>query len=154
MDVFEEARQLSQVPIFSRLDKSRLKLVAFTSEQLRLGDGEFLFHLGDPSDSVYLILDGILELVVEHDNGEIDVILTRGKNGLIGEMGVISNAPRSMSIRASGSTTVLRIEADTFMTLLTENPSMSLYVMRDLSTKLSESTIRELKTLEHEPRAQ
>jgi len=154
LDVFEEARQLSQVPIFSRLDKSRLKLVAFTSEQLRLGDGEFLFHLGDPSDSVYLILDGILELVVEHDNGEIDVILTRGKNGLIGEMGVISNAPRSMSIRASGSTTVLRIEADTFMTLLTENPSMSLYVMRDLSTKLSESTIRELKTLEHEPRAQ
>lgn len=154
MDVFEEARQLSQVPIFSKLDKSRLKLVAFTSEQLRLGDGEFLFHLGDPSDSVYLILDGILELVVEHDGGEIDVILTRGKNGLIGEMGVISNAPRSMSIRASGSTTVLRIEADTFMTLLTENPSMSLYVMRDLSTKLSESTIRELKTLEHEPRTQ
>ena len=152
MDVFEEARQLSQVPIFSKLDKSRLKLVAFTSEQVNLGDSEFLFHLGDPSDSVYLILDGTLELVVERENNESEVILTRGKNSLIGEMGVISNATRSISIRSSGRTTVLRIEADTFMTLLTENPSMSLYVMRELSARLGESTVREVKKLDNEAR--
>ncbi len=101
MDVFEEAKQLSRVPLFSKLDASKLKLIAFTSEQqLKLADGDYLFHFNDPSDSIYLILEGTLEVIAEHDDGRVDVIVTRGKNEIIGEMGVISNAPRSATIRA------------------------------------------------------
>ncbi len=152
MDVFEEAKQLSRVPLFSKLDASKLKLIAFTSEQLSLSDGDYLFHLNDPSDSIFLILEGVLEVVVEHEDGRIDVIVQRGKNEIIGEMGVISNAPRSATIRAAGAATVLRIEADAFMNLLSENPSMSLYVMRELSDRLNKSHRREVKTLEKEIR--
>ena len=139
MDIYDEARQLSNVPIFSKLDTSKLKLIAFTSEQLQLADGDFLFHLNDPSDSAYLVLDGTVQIVVEQDDGEIDVIVELGVNKMVGEMGVIANAPRSASIRASGPVTVLRIEADTFMDLLSENPSMSLHVMRELTDKLHKS---------------
>jgi CRP-like cAMP-binding protein len=143
LDVFEEARQLSAVPLFSKLDTSKLKLIAFTSEQVRLSDGDFLFHYNDPSDSVYVVLDGVLQIVVEHEDGRVDTILDRGKNDMIGEMGVIANAPRSASIRCAGAATVLRIEADAFMALLSENPGMSLYVMRELTDRLNKYVLKE-----------
>jgi CRP-like cAMP-binding protein len=72
---------------------------------------------------------------------------------LIGEMGVIANAPRSASIRSAGASTVLRIEADTFMDLLSENPSMSLHVMRELTDKLHKSHQQAIKLKEQEIRA-
>ena len=153
LDINEEARQLSRVPLFSKLDTSKLKLVAFTSEQLTLGDADYLFNHSDPSDSVYLILDGTLEVLVEHDDGSVEAMVQLGKNKLIGEMGVIANAPRSASIRSAGTSKVLRIEADTFMDLLSENPSMSLHVMRELTEKLHISHQQAIKLKEQESRA-
>ena len=143
MNVFEEAKQLSRVPLFAGLDSAKLKLLAFTSEQIQFTDGEYLFHLDDPSDSVYLLLKGVMQIVVEHKDGQVEVILDRHQNDLIGEMGVISNTPRSASIRAQGEAVVLRIEADAFMSLLTENASMSLFVMRELSERLNTYVARE-----------
>ncbi len=139
MDINEEALELSRVPLFSRLDTSKLKLIAFTSERVILKDGEYLFYIDEPSDSVYLILAGILQVMAERKDKEAEVMVNLGKNKLIGEMGVIGNAPRSASIRSSGTSSVLRIEADTFMELLSENSSMSLHVMRELTDKLNKS---------------
>ena len=147
MDVFEEAEQLSRVPLFAKLDKAKLKLVAFTSEQLSLSDKEFLFHKGDQSDSVYLILEGFLNLVSKNETGEYEVIIEQGKNQITGEMGVIRNVPRAGTIRAAGPAKVLKIEADTFMTLMLENPCMSLHVMRELSNRLHQALNRETDAL-------
>lgn len=135
----EEARELSRVPLLSKLDLAKLKLIAFTSERLDLGHEEYLFYFDELSDSVYLVLEGILQVTVEHADGAVDVVAELEKNQLVGEMGVIANVPRSASIRSSGNSAVLKIEADTFMTLLTENPSMSLHVMRELTSKLNKT---------------
>ena len=143
MDVFEEAKQLSRVPLFAGLDSAKLKLLAFTSQQLNFSDGDYLFHLDDPSDSVYLLMQGVMQIVVEHEDGHVEPILDRHANDLIGEMGVIANTPRSASVRAAGPVVALKIESDVFMTLLTENPSMSLFVMRELTTRLNQYVTRE-----------
>lgn len=139
MDINDEALELSRVPLFSRLDISRLKLIAFTSTRIALEDGEYLFYVDEPSDSVYLVLEGVLQVMAERNGKEAEVMVTLGKNNLIGEMGVIANAPRSASIRSSGTSLVLKIEADTFMELLGEYSSMSLQVMRELTDKLNKS---------------
>ena len=143
MDVFEESEQLARVPLFSKLDKATLKMVAFTSERIALTADEFLFHKGENSDSVYLILDGTLNVVIEKDSGEEEVIVQQHKNNLTGEMGVIRNLPRAASIKAAVPSSVLKIEADVFMNLLLENSSMSLHVMRELSDRLDLALKRE-----------
>ena len=148
LDINDEANQLSRVPLFAKLDTAKLKLIAFTSEQLALRAQEYLFHRNAPADAVYLVLDGFLEVMHEREDGEAEAILQLGQNSLIGEMGVISNAPRSASIRSAGESRVLKIEADTFMDLLSENPSMSLHVMRELTDKLSQSLVREVSLRE------
>lgn len=125
--------------MFSKLDASKLKLLAFTSESVTFQDGEVLFHVNDPSDSAYVIMDGEVEILTEAEGGELVPVVTRGRNELIGEMAVLSNAPRSATLRAKGEVKTLRISNDAFLKLVSENGDIALDVMRQLSDKLARS---------------
>ncbi len=124
--------------MFSKMDTSKLKLLAFTSTLIEYQSGEMLFYIDDPADSVYLVMQGNVEILLDSvDAG--NAVIVRGENSLIGEMAVISKQGRSASVRAQGSATVLRIEGDVFLQLLTVNPDVALDVMRQLSDKLTEA---------------
>jgi CRP-like cAMP-binding protein len=138
VDLKTEADALRKVPMFAKLDPSKLRLLAFTSQLLTFEDAEILFKQGDPSDSTYLVLLGEMEVLAGSDYDPV-VAGVLGANELVGEMGVLANAPRSATIRARGAVRALRIEADTFLELLAENPGVALDVMRQLSGKLARS---------------
>jgi len=139
MDVYQESEQLQKIPVFSKLDSSKLKLLAFTSEALTYTDGQILFKQNETADSAFVIMDGEVEIVGEREDGELVPLLTRGRNELIGEMAALSNAPRSATIRARGRLKVLRIPNEQFVKILIENPEVALSVMRELSDKLAKS---------------
>ncbi len=138
MDLLQEAELLRKVPMFARLEPSRLKLLAFTSQNLSFGNGEELFRAGEPSDCAYVIMEGAVEVMADTEAGEV-VAVTLSKNELFGEMGVLSNAPRSASIRAKGDVKALRITDEAFLKLLRDNPDVALDVLRQLSDKLARS---------------
>ena len=125
--------------MFSRLEPSKLKLLAFTSESIEFLDQDILFYLNDPSDSAYVIMSGVVEVLVETEDGLVPVV-TRGENEMIGEMAVLTNSPRSATLRAKGPVRALRVANDAFVKMMTENPGVALDVMRQLSLKLAEST--------------
>ena len=138
MDLLREAQQLKNVPMFARLDAPKLKLLAFTSQRLSFDAGEELFHLGDAADCAYVIVEGEVDVLADIDAGEI-VVTTLGKNQLCGEMAVLSNYPRSATVRAKGRVQALRISDEAFLRLLSENPEVALDVMRQLSDKIAQS---------------
>ena len=138
MDLLQEAELLRKVPMFARLEPSRLKLLAFTSQNLSFGNAEELFRAGEPSDCAYVIMEGEVEVMADTEAGEV-VAVTLSKNELFGEMGVLSNAPRSASIRAKGDVKALRITDEAFLKLLRDNPDVALDVLRQLSDKLARS---------------
>lgn len=135
MDVFEEAEMLSKVPLFGGLSPAQLKLLAFTGSVQKFEPGEILMRQGDRADCAYVILEGEVEVVVEA-RGEQFVVAVQGKNALQGEMGVISDAPRSATVRAKSPVRALRISGEVFLRLACENPQRALYVMRQLSARL------------------
>ena len=152
MDVFQEAEMLRRVPFFGGLDSAKLKLLAFTSRALKFAPGEDLVKKGGVSDSAYVILDGEAEVIGETTGGDF-VIAALGSNALIGEMGVIRNVPRGLTVRAKTPVRALRIASEIFLGLITENPGCALDVMRQLSARIDASntrlaaTQRELETL-------
>jgi len=150
MDLKTESDALGKVPMLAKLDRSKLRLLAFTSQLLTFEDGEILFEQGDPSDSAYLLLSGEMEVLV--GTGDDTVVAgVLGVNDLVGEMGVLANAPRSATIRARGQAQALHIVGDRFLDLLAENPSVALDVMRQLSEKLGRSH-RQFENLREELR--
>ena len=140
MAVFKEALQLKQVPLLSSLDSKQLKLLAFTCQVSEYADQDHLFHEGDTSDCVYVILDGTVEIIGSDKDGQAVLIATLSGNNLIGEMAVLSGTSRTASIKAQGAVTALNIPNDRFLNLITENPPVALRVMRDLSIKLAETS--------------
>ena len=139
MSVDQEAAQLARVPMFARLDPARLKLLAFTSRALTFAPGEVLVRVGEPSDSAYLILDGQVDILGSAGDDEFK-IGSVGANALIGEMGVLMNGPRTLTVRAQGEVRALKIAASMFVRLVSENPEVALDVMRVLCERLAGTT--------------
>ncbi|MGA0344636.1 MAG: cyclic nucleotide-binding domain-containing protein, partial [Arenicellales bacterium] len=121
MDFLRDAEQLREISLFARLDDSRLKLLAFASEEVTFNDGDIVFTINSASDSAYVIMSGELS-VYANAQGDGEPIAMLGLNDVVGEMGVIRNQPRSATLKAHGSTRCLRILADDFLNLLKDNP--------------------------------
>ena len=136
MDLHQETDLLRKVPMFSKLDPSKLKLLAFTSQSLSFEDGEEIFKAGDPADSAYVIMKGEVDIIVETDAGEMVAGVLK-TNELFGELAVLTNSPRSTALRARGELVAMRITDEMFLKLLAENSEVALDVMRQLSMKLT-----------------
>ncbi len=65
-----------------------------------LEPGEPVFEQGDPSDLVYVVDDGTVEIVRITPDGETEVIGERGPDQCFGEMGPLFDLPRSAGVRA------------------------------------------------------
>jgi CRP-like cAMP-binding protein len=137
VDIQRETEALSKVPLFSKLEHSKLKLLAFTSELQTYEKGEVIFNEGEAADCTFVILEGEADIYAKTaaDDGQV-VVGTLQANQLLGELGVLTSSPRSATIRAKGRLMMLRISGDMFLKLLAENPSVALDVMRQLSGKL------------------
>lgn len=135
MTLDTEVLSLRQVPMFRDIDPSRLKLLAFTSERIQFSPGQRFFSQGDAADAAYVILDGKADVVLTNAGADVKVA-ELGRNALVGEMGILSDTPRSATVVASEASAALRIDKRVFLELLTQFPQMSIAVMRELASRL------------------
>lgn len=135
MNLTQDVEKLRKVPMFAKLEPSRLKLLAFASESITFDDGDTLFKEGDPGDAAYVIMQGAVDIIADTGEGEV-VAGTLPENALIGELAVLTNENRTATLRAHGDLRALRISEDIFLKLLAENPAVALDVIRQLSDKL------------------
>src|SRR5690606_22697133 len=73
--------------------------IAQALEWVTVQRGETLFRQGDAADSLYVIVQGLLRVVVSGDDGEI-VVNELARGDTVGEMGLLSGEPRSASVIA------------------------------------------------------
>ena len=85
--------------------------------EVTLGAGEFLFRQGEPSDLVYLIQSGEIEILREKSDGEEEHVTVIGPGGYFGELGPMLNLPRSASARALQPTVLTGHSVQQFRTL-------------------------------------
>tara|TARA_Y100001970_G_scaffold269322_1_gene361659 strand:+ start:42915 stop:43361 length:447 start_codon:yes stop_codon:yes gene_type:complete len=135
----EEVEALRRVPLFAKIEPSKLKLLAFTSERLTFAAGRELFHEGDAGDAAYIILEGKADIVIDTPNGELAVAKV-GKNDLIGEIAILIDVPRTATIRAETELTALVITKDLFFQMINEFPDMAVEIMRELAHRLEATT--------------
>jgi DNA-binding winged helix-turn-helix (wHTH) protein len=136
-----DIQALRNVPILALLDSPRLKLVAFTSERLSLAEGDVLFYQGERADAAYIVLSGSLDAYLERSGGRFH-LSRNAEHAVIGEMGLINNAPRSATIVAGSAVEVLRISKDVFLDLIAEVPTMALAIMREQIARLNQTEKR------------
>lgn len=139
MTINEEVDVLKNIPIFSNLETSKLKLLAFTSERLTFEKDSFLFHQGDIGNSAYIILDGQADILIESKN-DLMTVATVAKNDIVGEIAILCDVPRTASVKASSTLTTLCISKVLFFKLIKEFPDIAIEIMRELALRLERTT--------------
>jgi NTE family protein len=126
---------LRNVPILAEIDDDQLDQLASTVDRQHVTANEWLFHLDDPSDAIYVIDSGRFAAVGA--DGEVFREMASGDS--IGDLGLIAGATRSAGVRALRDGVVWRIDAETFTEVLTKTPQLQLAMLRVMAKMLQES---------------
>ena len=138
MNLNEEVEVLKGVPIFSKIEPAKLKLIAFTGERMTYGVGQEVCHQGDLGEAMYVILGGAADVLIDTEKGQIRVAELK-KNGFFGETAILLAAPRNATIKASESLLTLKISKDMFYRLVSEFPTMAIEIMRELAHRVEDT---------------
>ncbi|PJB71445.1 MAG: cyclic nucleotide-binding protein [Alphaproteobacteria bacterium CG_4_9_14_3_um_filter_47_13] len=76
--------------------------------------GDVIMRQGDKGDCAYIIEEGLVEILIEKDNGTIQQVGTRGEGTIIGEMAIVDDAPRTATVKALKDCKMLEITRDDF----------------------------------------
>jgi CRP-like cAMP-binding protein len=81
-------------------------------ERRHLATGDILFRAGDPGDSLYLVVRGKVEILVETEDGPSEATYTIAQLGeaqAFGEMALLGGGRRTATVRALDETDLLEI---------------------------------------------
>jgi CRP-like cAMP-binding protein len=102
-------------------------------KQRRVGRNQVLFRQGEPADSLYIIASGRLRISAADRVGNETVLAFLGAGEVVGEMGLLSDKPRSATAAASTDAELLQLRKTDFDPLFASN----LEAMRDLVRAVS-----------------
>ncbi len=139
MSLEEDVELLRKIPLFAKIEPSKLKLLAFTSERLTFNSGDSLFKQGDDGDALYVIMEGEADILVDTPSGQITVA-TMGKNDFVGDIAVLCDVPRTATVTATSKLTTMRITKDLFFQLVSQFPQIAIEIMRELAHRLDITT--------------
>ncbi|MDP8942831.1 MAG: patatin-like phospholipase family protein [Actinomycetota bacterium] len=106
--------------------------------------GTWLFREGDPGDTMYVVLSGRLEVVAEIP--EPTVIRILGEQDVVGELALLTGAPRSASVRARRDTSLLKVTREDFERILEDEPRFAVALTKVLGAQLQASQGRAITT--------
>ncbi|MCB9285654.1 MAG: response regulator [Lewinellaceae bacterium] len=136
------AEKLSQMDLFQSVPEEMLLNLASQSRIEKFYPDEAVFLKNDPGASLYLILKGTARV---HDEDYTVAKLSTGQ--CFGEVALLDDSPRSMSISANEPLLVARIDRDVFFGVLGEHPNVMQRIVIQLASSLRRQTEQTLKHL-------
>ena len=127
---------LSRCAVFARIPGEALGVLAemMDSESLRAGDT--LFARGEPSERVYLVVQGQLSVFLE-EGGQ--AVRRLGPGELLGEYGMFAGHTRTATVRAHEEAVMLSLGYERFRAFLLQFPEASLALLATSVRRLVEA---------------
>jgi CRP-like cAMP-binding protein len=113
---------LGSVPFFrDALDDAELKILAGHARTHSLEKGELLISEDRPGHSMFVIVDGEVEVTAA---GESEPIARLGKGAVVGEMSLLTGQPRNATVTAFGPVEVVEVDKAALANVLWMSPSL------------------------------
>ncbi len=127
---------IKQTSWFENLPDDVTESLAEKVDQHLLEKGQALINIGDKSDSVFIIKDGWVKIVIpEGKEGEI-ILNHLGPGEFVGELSLIDQKPRSASVIALSKLEALELSRKDFLDVLNGFPMMGLFVISNISSRM------------------
>lgn len=129
---------LKKLQLFQGLSPEGQEKVLELCNSYLFFENEVIFREGDPSEEMFVVLGGAVEILVE-GTGKIGTL--RG-NQILGEMGMLCRIARTATAVARERSGVLRIGRKDFDALLDRDPKLGLVILRNVVGFLTERLVR------------
>jgi len=123
---------IRKVPLFSKLSKKELEQVAHIADELDLPNGKLMAEEGDRGREFFVLLEGEAD-VTKGDKS----INTMREGDFFGEIALVTQMPRTASVRATTDVRVLVVTERDFGALLKHSPEVSRGVAEALAERVA-----------------
>ena len=132
----QEEELIRHVPLFARCSKHDVKAIAQIADEIDLREGTEMTREGAAGREFFVLLEGTA--VVERNGEKINAL---GPGDFFGEISLISEEPRTATVRASSPVRALVVTARSFRRLLDEQPEIKTSVMQAMADRLAPETL-------------
>jgi CRP-like cAMP-binding protein len=130
---------LRQLSLFKHLADDALLQIAQKAKMRQYFPGDTVVWQGHPSDSLFLIVNGILVVQSRVSKNEWKTLAHLMPGQTFGEVGILENRPRSASVSAVTEVDLLVLRRDDFIALMHQYPTIAIELAKILSRYLTES---------------
>lgn len=124
------------VSMFSSLEEKELFALERISQIYEYKENETLFVQGDVSDSLLLLIDGVVS-VFKHDNKGNEIVIGYfNKYALLAEAATLRHTPLPSSARFQTDGKLIKIDVKEFETLFMSHPNISYAIIQSLLEKV------------------
>lgn len=114
--------------------------IDFALEWVHVAAGQVIYHQGNESDSIYIVLNGRLRSIVENDDGVMRVTDEFGQGESIGELEVMTESTRPVTLHAIRDTELARLPRSLFNSLAQEHPSITIQISKLIALRMRKLT--------------
>jgi CRP-like cAMP-binding protein len=127
------AAALADIPLFDSMSASARERIVGAARVRSYPRGQVIFSAGDASDTLIVVLDGRIKVLLRSaDGAELILALVR-RGGLIGELGVTDGGPRSADAEALDSVELLFVPRTVIIELQREDPTVTESLLTSLA---------------------
>lgn len=144
---------LAVIPMFSELSGDELRQIAVHCRVQTFGKGALLFHEGDAYRGLYVVLDGSVKIFKMSPDGKETVLHVFFPTQTLAEIPMFAGEDYPAHAECLAESTVMFVEKQGFLSLLRQNPDLSIRMLaglskrlRHLAAKLEDLTAHDVRT--------
>jgi len=129
---------LRKSPLFQGLSDEELGQLMDMAEHVSLRAGEILIRQGDTGDSAFVVIGGEFEIQKQTGQSLIKIDV-RNAGDVVGEMALLSRAPRNATVISKTESETLRIPQEAFEKLLLSSSTAAMAVLHWVMARLTQN---------------
>ena len=137
----DEAKSLSRVSLFKRLEPHELEKLAEEVDQVEFKAGETIFNEQDTGDALYVVDSGTVRIWILDQDVEPVTLAELKESDFFGELAVLDRGARSTNATAITDTTLHRLSSDDFQKFLLEHPDTAIDVICEIGTRMRQTNL-------------
>ncbi|KAI9746739.1 MAG: phosphatidylcholine and lysophosphatidylcholine phospholipase [Claussenomyces sp. TS43310] len=110
--------------------------IDFALEWLQVNAGQVIYHQGDDSDAIYIVLNGRLRAVLNNDDSGMEVVGEYGQGESVGELEVMTESVRPATLHAIRDTELAKFPRTLFNSLAQEHPNITIKISKIIASRM------------------
>jgi CRP/FNR family transcriptional regulator, dissimilatory nitrate respiration regulator len=133
---------ISDAPLFNGLPEEQLNAVRKIAVNRFFDKGKTIFSDGDPCDGFYIIADGRIKIYKLSFDGKEHILHIYGPGNPFGEVPVFAGKNFPANAQTLLKSHLLFFPRTAFVDLISQNPSLALNMLAELSMRLRQFTVQ------------